>query len=66
LSTVAKGLITFYQVFLSFDTGILRLLAPTGGCRYDVRCSEYTKQMIDKEGLIKGIYKGMRRIITCR
>lgn len=59
-------LIEFYQTFLSFDRGILAVLAPGGACKFEVSCSEYTKQQIIKEGVFKGVYKGMRRIIQCR
>lgn len=60
------SLIGFYQNWLSFDTGVLRVLAPTGACRHEVRCSEYTKNAIEEHGSIKGMGMGMRRIISCR
>lgn len=58
--------IEFYQKFLSFDRGVLMFLAPGGACKYKVSCSEYTKQMILKEGISMGLYNGLRRIISCR
>lgn len=66
MSWLAIKLIEFYQIFLSFDTGILRFLAPGGACRYQVRCSEYTKIQIREKGLFKGIFLGIKRIISCR
>lgn len=63
---LAVRFINFYQVWLSFDTGLLRVLAPGGACRYSVRCSEYTKQMIIEQGLVKGSWLGVKRIISCR
>jgi uncharacterized protein len=66
LSTICINIINFYQIFLSFDRGILSVLAPGGACRYPQSCSEYTKQMILKEGILKGVYFGIRRIVTCR
>jgi putative component of membrane protein insertase Oxa1/YidC/SpoIIIJ protein YidD len=65
-STICINLINFYQIFLSFDRGILSVFAPGGACRYSQSCSEYTKQMIIKEGILKGIFLGIRRIISCR
>lgn len=59
-------LITFYQRYLSFDNGMLRIFAPGGACKYNPTCSEYTKQMIIKHGGIKGLLLGIRRIATCR
>lgn len=66
MSWLAVKLIEFYQLFLSFDTGILRFLAPGGACKYPIRCSEYTKQQIIRYGVFKGIYLGGLRILSCR
>jgi len=35
------------------------------GCRYKIECSLYTRQTIEKYGLIKGIQKGTKRLATC-
>ncbi|MFA4993138.1 MAG: membrane protein insertion efficiency factor YidD [Candidatus Omnitrophota bacterium] len=34
-------------------------------CRFEPSCSEYTKQAILKYGLIKGVCKGLTRILRC-
>ena len=34
-------------------------------CRFHPTCSEYTKQAIDKYGIIKGSLKGIKRILKC-
>lgn len=34
-------------------------------CKYYPTCSEYTKQAIEKYGIIKGTYYGIKRIIKC-
>jgi len=34
-------------------------------CRFYPTCSEYTKQAIDKYGIIKGSFKGIKRILKC-
>lgn len=34
-------------------------------CKYEPTCSEYTKQAIEKYGVVKGIFIGMKRIIRC-
>lgn len=59
-------LIDIYQVVFSFDRGLLMFLAPGGACRYEVTCSEFTKQQIIKHGVASGLLAGMRRIISCR
>ena len=34
-------------------------------CKYYPTCSEYTKQAIEKYGVIKGTGKGIARILRC-
>ena len=52
-------LIKIYQYFIS----------PFFGCKYKCRftptCSEYTKEAIRKYGIIKGCWKGFKRILRC-
>lgn len=59
-------LINFYQTFLSFDRGLLMVLAPGGACRYEISCAEYTKKQVMERGVLKGLAAGVRRIISCR
>ena len=63
---LALKLIEFYQIFLSPQRGLLMVIAPGNTCKYEVTCSEYTKQQIIKSGILKGSYLGIRRIISCR
>lgn len=39
--------------------------AMPASCRFEPSCSEYTKQAILKYGLIKGVCKGITRILRC-
>ncbi|MDP2670922.1 MAG: membrane protein insertion efficiency factor YidD [bacterium] len=58
--------IRFYQKYLSFDTGMLKVLM--GGkkvCRYYPSCSQYTYEAIDKYGIIRGTFLGSKRILSC-
>lgn len=59
-------IITFYQSYLSFDKGVLALLAPGGACKYEISCSEYTKQRIREFGVVRGGLIGLKRIWSCR
>jgi len=34
-------------------------------CVFFPSCSEYTKEAIDKYGVLKGIYLGIKRILRC-
>ncbi len=66
MKTVIVTLITFYQHFLSFDTGMLAVFAPGGACKFNPTCSEYTKQMVTEHGVAKGLVMGAKRIWSCR
>lgn len=48
-------LIEFYQKRISPSLG--------HRCKYYPTCSEYTKQAIEKYGVLKGIFKGFLRIL---
>ena len=50
-------LINFYQ------KNIATSMKPS--CVFFPSCSEYTKEAINKYGLIKGIFLGARRILRC-
>lgn len=60
------SVIEFYQIYLSFDRGILAVFAPGGACKYSVSCSEYTKEKIREFGVFRGIWLGLKRIWSCR
>ncbi|RMF33665.1 MAG: membrane protein insertion efficiency factor YidD [Chloroflexi bacterium] len=46
-----------------YQRTISRLLPPT--CRFYPSCSEYTYQAIEKYGLLKGGWLGVKRISRC-
>lgn len=50
-------IICFYQKNISPWLG--------NNCKYEPTCSEYTKQAIEKYGVIKGLFKGFKRILKC-
>ncbi|GAP64103.1 hypothetical protein ARMA_2526 [Ardenticatena maritima] len=57
MKRLALGLIRFYQRYISPLTG------PT--CRFQPTCSHYTYEAIEKYGVIKGMWLGIRRILRC-
>lgn len=57
-------IITVYQWTLSPDHGIVSLYT-VGRCKFRPTCSEYTKSMIKKYGLVQGINKGFGQIKKC-
>lgn len=46
-----------------YKTYLSPLLPPA--CRFEPTCSVYMYQSIQKMGLIKGLYWGVRRIVRC-
>lgn len=65
MKKLAVIIINFYQKYLSFDRGLLMVLAPGGACLFEVSCSEFTKQAILEKGLLKGGFLGFKRILSC-
>ena len=57
MKKIAIKLIEFYQKNISPMLGHY--------CKFEPTCSEYTKQAIEKCGIIKGTIKGIKRILRC-
>lgn len=50
-------IIKFYRLFISpFKPRV---------CRFYPSCSEYTYEAVQRYGIFKGMYKGIKRIIRC-
>lgn len=60
MKKIMISLINWYQNNIS-----LYLESKNIRCKYYPTCSDYTKQAIEKYGIIKGCYLGIRRIIKC-
>ncbi len=54
---VLVKIIRFYQLAISPRIG--------SHCKYYPTCSEYTRQAVDKYGIIKGSLLGIIRILKC-
>lgn len=57
LRSLAIGLVLLYKAFAP--------RALRGRCRFEPTCSTYMIMAIQKYGLIRGIYRGIRRILRC-
>lgn len=66
MKKIILRLIKSYQKSKIVRSEILKQLYLTdSSCRFRPTCSEYTYQAIEKYGIIKGIYIGIKRIIRC-
>ena len=54
---VALLALRFYKTYLSF------LFA--GNCRFDPTCSQYAYQAIERFGLARGVWMGLKRLLRC-
>ena len=62
---VILAIVTLYQRTLSPDHGALKVFFPFGLCRFYPSCSEYTKQSIERYGVMKGISFGLMQLSHC-
>lgn len=56
------------KLFLILIKGYKKGISPLLGnhCRFYPSCSAYTYEAIEKHGVLKGIYLGIRRILKCQ
>lgn len=59
-SKIGCGAVRMYQICIS------PFIGGKCACRFVPTCSEYTKQSIEKYGLIRGSWLGIKRISRCR
>lgn len=57
---LAKFLVKLIGLYQKYISPHLR-----PACVFFPTCSEYTKQAIEKYGVLKGVFLGMRRILRC-
>ncbi len=58
--------IRFYKKYLNIDSPVLRgLFVVDKACKFSPTCADYTYQAVEKYGVIKGLWKGLRRIVRC-
>ena len=60
---MVRGGIRFYQRFLS--PVIHAIGGPGSGCRYYPTCSEYFLRAVERHGVLRGGWMGVKRIARC-
>ena len=61
MKKITLKIISFYQKHISpFFSQIFGI-----HCKFEPTCSEYTKQAIEKYGVIQGCWTGFKRILRC-
>lgn len=66
MKRLVLGLIRLYQKSGIIQNPILRMFYLTDSvCRFSPTCSEYTYEAINKYGVTKGSWLGLKRIIRC-
>lgn len=55
----------FRKIVLKLLLGYKKYLSRGYNCRFIPSCSEYTYEAVEKYGVIKGLFLGVKRIIKC-
>lgn len=59
-------LIRFYYKLLPFKSVFTRLVFLTDrSCRFSPTCSQYISSAVEKYGIIKGVWLGVKRVLRC-
>jgi putative membrane protein insertion efficiency factor len=55
------------QILRLLLTGYRKTVSPwlPAACRFYPTCSDYAQQAIDKYGILKGVFYGVRRLARC-
>jgi len=65
MKKIILALIRFYQRSLNFGGVFKYLFLTDKACRFYPTCSEYCYQAIEKYGIIRGVFVGLKRIVRC-
>jgi putative membrane protein insertion efficiency factor len=65
MKRIFLALIRTYQRTLSLDHGPLSYIYGERLCRFHPTCSQYTYEAIEKFGVLKGGWMGLKRVVRC-
>jgi len=55
MAKIVKAILVFYKRYISFGYH----------CRFVPSCSEYTFEAVDRYGVVKGLWMGLKRVVRC-
>jgi hypothetical protein len=65
MKRIILGAIKLYQKTLSLDQGPLSYLFSERICRFHPLCSQYAFEAIERFGVVKGSWLGIKRVARC-
>lgn len=66
MKKLVLAIIRFYQKSGYFHKPLLKMLfIDDAVCRFTPTCSQYTYQAVEKYGVVKGLFLGLKRIVRC-
>jgi putative membrane protein insertion efficiency factor len=65
MKKIVLFIIKLYQRIFSLDHGILSFFYRKRICRFYPSCSQYAYEAIEKYGILKGSWMGLKRISRC-
>ncbi|MFZ2226581.1 MAG: membrane protein insertion efficiency factor YidD [Candidatus Moraniibacteriota bacterium] len=65
MKRIILGAIKLYQKTLSLDQGPLSYLFSERICRFHPLCSQYAVEAIERFGVVKGSWLGIKRVARC-
>lgn len=63
ITAILRVLIRVYQLTLSPFLSLF--FGPNAGCRYEPTCSRYFMEAVEKHGVLRGSWMGIKRIGRC-